>query len=119
MFVFSQELADADDDYSRDMANSIKRAIERLATCPRDGTVDADLVADICQKVYTSVADGASPAQKCLKFLTTFMPHLLWAGRDRAHAARISTSQPLVKEKFFQEWYDDIFDSRHALVPTI
>ena len=115
----SKELADADDDYSRDMANSIKRAIERLATCPRDGTVDADLVADICQKVYTSVADGASPAQKCLKFLTTFMPHLLWAGRDRAHAARISTSQPLVKEKFFQEWYDDIFDSKHALVPTI
>lgn len=44
---------------------------------------------------------------------------MLWAGRDRAHAARISTSEPLVREQHFKEWYDDIFAAQHALVPTI
>ena len=115
----SKRLSDTDEDYSRDMANSVLRAIERLAACPHTGAVDAELVKDICRKVFAGVSDGAPAAQKALKFMTAFMPHMLWVGRDRAHAARIATSQPLVKEKLFKEWYEDIFDSKTALVPSI
>ena len=115
----SKQLSDIDEDYSRDMANSVLRAIERLAKCPRTGVVDAELVKDICRKVCAGVSDGAPSAQKALTFMTAFMPRMLWVGRDRAHAARIATSQPLVKEKLFKEWYEDIFDSKDALVPII
>ena len=115
----SKQLSDTDEDYSRDMATSVLRAIERLAACPRTGAVDAELVKDICRKVCAGVSDGAAAAQKALTFMTAFLPHMLWVGRDRAHAARIATSQPLVKEKLFKEWYEDIFDSKTSLVPSI
>lgn len=32
---------------------------------------------------------------------------------------RIATSQPLVADAAFKKWWDDVFDSRHALVPDI
>ena len=118
---FSEKhLEDADEDYSRDMGNSIIRAIERVVTDPHTNSVDNELVDHICSVVYLGVADGAICAQKCLKFLAVGrMPNMLWVGRDRAHAARIATSGPLVKEATFGAWFDDVFDQRHALVPDI
>ena len=67
-----------------------------------------------------AVADGAAAAQKCLKFLAAGrMPNLLWVGRDRAHAVRIATSGPLLREAHFKSWWDDTFGDKHALVPDI
>ena len=118
---FSEKhLEDADEDYSKAMADSIIRGIERLATCPRTHTVDAEFVDKVCAIVFIAVSDGAAAAQKCLKFLATGrMQHMYWVGRDRAHAARIATSGPLWKEQKFGEWFGDVFSRRHALVPDI
>ena len=115
-----KHLEDADEDYSRDMAKSVIRAIERVVTSPHTGAVDRELVTHICSVVYIGVADGGAPAQKCLRFLAAdHMPNMLWVARDRAHAARIATAGPLTCEKTFGAWFHDVFDSRHALVPDI
>ena len=118
---FSQkQLSDLDDDYSRAMADSVVRAFERIATSPSTGTIDTDLVNQMCATVRIAVADGAISAQKCIKFLATGpMRNLLRAGRDRAHAMRIATSGPLLAETTFKAWWDDVFNDRHALVPDI
>ena len=118
---FSEKsLADCDEDYSREMAQSIVRAIEQIAQCPRSGERDAALVDRICQRVRVGVSDGAAAAQKCLKFLASgSMPNMLWVGRDRAHTFRIATTGPMLREKTFKAWWADTFGDRHALVPDI
>jgi len=109
-----KELKDVDEDYSRAMATSVVRLIEKLC----DG--NAAKAKAICDKVVIAVTDGGAPAQKALKFLAAgSMPNLLWAGRDRAHAIRIATGGALTAEQHFKEWWDDVFDARHALVPDI
>jgi hypothetical protein len=109
-------LSDADGDHSRAMATSVVRCFQRLATNPINGEVDDRFVDDACKKVRIGLADGGASAQKCLRFLAANeMPNLLWCGRDRAHAVRISTSGPLLAEKTFRSWWDDVFGNRHAL----
>ena len=116
----TKTLSDTDEDYSKAMADSIVRAIERIMQCPRTGMADKSEVDAICKNIRMGVADGAASAQKCLKFLAVGpMPNLLHAGRDRAHALRIATSGPLLREDTFKAWWDDIFGDRHALVPDI
>ena len=116
----SKELAHADEDYSRDMSESVVRGFRRIAQCPRLCVADPAVVEAICKNVRIAVADGGSAAQKCLKFLAAHhMPNIRWCGRDRAHALRIATSGPLLQEKLFKDWWDDIFNNRHALVPDI
>ena len=39
--------------------------------------------------------------------------------RDQAHKIRIATRDPLVREDAFNQWYADVFDNKHALVPDI
>ena len=113
-------LYDVDEDYSRAMANSIVGGFRRIAESPSTNMVDAAVVDRMRKAVRIAVADGASSAQKCIKFLATGpLPNLLWAGRDRAHAARISTSGPLLAEDTFKAWWDDVFNDRFALVPSI
>ncbi len=115
-----KELSHSDEDYSKEMANSIIRGIQSIAQCPRTGQVDNTLVTDICRRVRIAVADGCACAQKCCRYLAVnHMPNLLWCGRDRAHALRIATSQPLLKEDKFKAWWDDTFCSKFALVPAI
>ena len=119
--AFSEkELADCDEDYSEAMAHSIVRAIRRICTCARTDKVDEALVTQICHRVRMAVADGHVCAQKCLRFLATGpMPNLLWCGRDRAHAMRISTTGALLEEQTFKAWWTDTFGGREALVPPI
>ena len=95
-------LSDVDEDYSKAMAASVVGGFRRIAESPVTGMVDGAIVGRMCMTVRMAVADGASPAQKAMKFLATGpMPNLLWAGRDRAHTARISTSGPLLAEDTF------------------
>ena len=109
-----KELRDVDEDYSREMAASVVRAIERL--CGGNGAA----ATGICEKVVIGVADGGAPAQKCLKFLATgAMKNMLWAGRDRAHALRIATAGALTAEDHFRAWWEDVFNKQHALIPDI
>ena len=115
-----KELSDVDDDYSKAMATSVVTSLRRIAETPATGMADAGLVDRMCAAVRIGVADGASPAQKCLRFLAAGpFRNMLWAGRDRAHMVRISTSGPLLAEATFKAWWDDVFNERHALVPDI
>jgi hypothetical protein len=116
----NKALADVDEDYSEEMSKSVMRGIERIATCPLTKRVDTELVKHVCESVRMAVADGCASAQKCLRFLAVnHMPNLLWCGRDRAHALRIATSGPLLKETLFKAWWDDTFNDRNAMVPDI
>ena len=116
----SKNLADLDDDYSKAMADSVVLAVQRLTLDPETGLHDQELTDSICRKVRAGVADGAACAQKALKFLATGpMPNMLCLGRDWAHAISIATKGALQAEDDFREWWDDVFNARHALVPDI
>ena len=98
-------LSQVDEDYSREMSESVLRGFRRVAQCPRRCVTDPTLVEDICKKVRIAIADGRSSVQKCLKFLAAHhMPHIRWCGRDRAHALCIATIGPLLQEKQFKAW---------------
>ena len=115
----SKTLEGISDDYSRRMSESVLRAIDRICT-GGDNLVDQSSVDAIRAKVRIGVADGAAPVQKCLRFLAAgSCPNMLALVRDCAHKARNSTRDPLIHHDGFAAWYDDVFDSRHALVPDI
>ena len=98
-----KELKDTDEDYSREMAASVVRAVERICQSENLGP-DSAKVKHILDKVVVAVADRHAPAQKCLGFLATgSMPNIKWCGRDRAHALRIATAGPLSAEPHFKE----------------
>ena len=116
----SKTLTDLDDDYSQAMAASVVLAIERLTISPETGHHDEGLTEHICRKVRVGVSDGAAAAQKALKFLATGrMPNMLCLGRDWAHAVSVATKGALLGDDGFREWWSDVFDQRHALVPDI
>ena len=115
----SKTLEDTDDDYSKKMADSIALGFRRVAT-DFDGRCDEDAAKWMMLKVRIGIADGAASAQKCLRFLACGpMPNMLVIGRDFAHAARIATRDPLLAVGGFESWWQDVFDSQFALVPTI
>ena len=115
-----KQLQDGDEDYSREMAASIIRCIERVLKCPDTNLTSAQRVKDICSKVVIGVADGGPSVQKCLRFLAVGeMKNMLWVGRDRAHAVRIATSGPLLAEDRFRAWWHDAFEDKYALLPSI
>ena len=116
----SKTLADLDDDYSQAMARSVALAIQRLTISPETDQHDERLTAAICRKVRVGVSDGAAAAQKALRFLATGqMPNMLCLGRDWAHAVSVATKGALLADDDFREWWSDVFDARHALVPDI
>ena len=115
----SRSLEDLEDDYSRAMAESVRRVLRRYA-CDDDGNVDEALLKAIFLKVRVGLADGGAAVQKCLKFLASSdMPNMLLILRDLAHMVRNSTRDPLLAEPTFAEWWDDLFGARHALVPDM
>ena len=115
----SRSLEDLEEDYSRAMAESVRRVLRRYAR-DDDGNVDEALLKAIFLKVRVGLADGGAAVQKCLKFLATSdMPNMLLILRDLAHMVRNSTRDPLLAEPTFAEWWDDLFGARHALVPDM
>lgn len=116
----SRRIEDLDDDYSKAMADSVVRAMRRLTISPDTGMHDPDLVDALCRKVRVGVTDGATSAQKALRFLAVGpMPNMLCVARDNAHAVSIATKGALLADNTFKEWWDDVFNERHALVPDI
>ena len=107
------------DDYSRQVAVSVLRAVDTLCT-DIDGDTDVHASNAIKMKVRIGTADGGSKEQKCLAFLAACgTPNMLAAVRDPAHQIRRSTQDALTSETTFQAWYDDVFGAKHALVPDI
>ena len=116
----SKTLADLDGDYSKAMATSVVLAVQRLTISPETGLHDEKLTGVICRKVRVGVSDGAAAAQKALRFLATGpMPNMLCLGRDWAHAVSVATKGALLADDDFREWWNDVFNERHALVPDI
>lgn len=115
----SRTVGDLDDDHSQAMAESVVLALRRVAHVPGVG-VDEAFFESVKLKVHIGLADGGAPVQKCLRFLaTSSMPNMRLVSRDRAHAARISTQDPLLAEPTFGAWWNDTFGDKHALVPDM
>ena len=115
----TKTVSDFDEDYSREIARSVIRCLERVGTVPGTG-LDKRWLEAILQKVRIGLADGGSTVQKALRFLASGMtPRMLLTIRDRAHIARNSTRDPLMCQELFSAWYSDLFGSRHALVPDL
>ncbi|CAE7284417.1 unnamed protein product [Symbiodinium sp. CCMP2592] len=111
-----------DDDYSEKIAESIKTAIERLAT-PLGSESDSDRDVRVIQSFYdkvTSVStDGAKSMRKCTLICESqVFKNLRFALPDRAHQIR-RASIPLTLEKRFRSFWDNVFSKRHALVPDL
>ena len=118
----SKTFDEVSDDYSRQMASSIIRAVDALCT-DINGVTDEHASNAIKKAVRIGTADGGAPAQKCLEFLAAGdTPNMLASVRDHAHKShkiRGSTRDALTSEQTFQAWYDDVFGGKHALVPDI
>ncbi len=113
------ELKDLDNDYGNEMKESIVRGLRRLAT-PMNGQCDEQLVATVLAKIHTFCADGASSVQKCGALLKAGpCPGITLILRDPAHAVRTSLQEPVKGHESFADFWESIFDSRHALVPDI
>ena len=111
-------IADLDDDYSERMRDSIVSAIEKVFCV--NGEVDATSAQTVFAKIHTFLGDGAASVQKCGALLRAGRcKNLALILRDPVHAMRTSLSDPLKKHGDFQSFWDDIFDSRHALVPDV
>ena len=101
------------------MVESVQRMLTRYAYVPGVG-VDEALLKAIFLKVHIGVADGGTCVQKCLRFLATgVMPNMRLIIRDRAHIIRNSTRDPLLADATFNEFWEDMFNSKHALVPDL
>ena len=115
----SKTFDDVSDDYSRQVASSVIRAVDTFCT-DINGATDEHASNAIKKKVRIGTADGGSKEQKCLEFLAASkMPNMLASVRDHAHKIRGSTREALTSEQTFQAWYDDVFGAKHALVPDI
>ena len=113
-----QAIEDFDQDKSRDMADSILRAID--AFCTVDGALDVSLRDHIVQNVRHFIADGGSSAQRAGRMLARGdFPNLVLVARDPAHTARITVRDPLRSAPRFAEIWGMLFDQQHALVPNI
>ena len=109
----SKTLEDLDSDYSRAMATLVVMAVQRLTISPETGLHDEKLTGVICRKVRIGVADGASAAQKALRFLATGpMPNMLCLGRDWAHAVSVATKGALLADDDLRVWWTDVFDKK-------
>ena len=111
----TQTLQDIDADYSDKMKESVLRAITNICT-PHAGTCDEELRDHVLKHIFTYTSDGGSAVLKCGKLLQTAMPNMRLILRDPAHAMRIATGQ---LANGFSEFWSDIFDNKHALVPDI
>jgi len=112
-------LRDTDDDYSKEMAASVVRSLERLATSLLGG-FDREFFHALLKKVRIGTADGGSSVQKCLRFLAAGQcPNMLLILRDPAHLIGHATKDPLLADARFGTWWDNVFGNRHALVPDI
>ena len=102
------------------MADSVVLAMQRLTVSPDTGVHDPALTTALCLKARIGVADGGVPVQKALRYLATGpMPNMLCVARDNAHAVSVATKGALLADNAFNEWWDDVFGDRHALVPDI
>ena len=113
-----EQISVLDADYSERMADSVIGAFTRLFTI--DGMVARAELAQVLAKVHTFLGDGASSLQKAGVLLRAGpLPSLNLLLRDPVHALRTSTTEPLKISANFQEFWEDIFNKRHALVPDI
>ena len=115
----SKTFDDVSDDYSRQVASSVIRAIDTVCT-DINGATDEHASNAIKKKVRIGTAGGGSAEQKCLEFLATSdTPNMLATVRDPAHKIRGIARDALTPDQTFQAWYDDVFGAKHALVPDI
>ncbi|CAE7796563.1 unnamed protein product [Symbiodinium sp. CCMP2456] len=107
-----------DDDYSVKLAESIKVAIERLAT-PLSSETDQSVIDAFYKKVTSVATDGAKSMRKAALIMESQMfPNMSFALPDRAHQIR-RASIPLTLENRFKAFWENVFSKRHALVPDL
>lgn len=109
----TSKLQDAEKDYCIKLAENIEEAIRSVC----DG--DEDLYLRIKGSLRGCMADGAPAMQRALRFLQEPFPQILLVGRDPAHTVRKSTAEAWQREHDFQKHYDDIWNTKASLVPTI
>ena len=115
----SMDLADLEKDHSDVMKESVLDAIRAFCT-PLGCAVDHELEKHILQRIYTYTADGGSTVQKCGMLLKAgLMPNISLLMRDTARTVCTSTEAPAKLRGRFGEFWSEIFDKRHALVPDI
>ena len=111
-------LNDVDRDHSEAMAKSVLHAIGQFCT-PLGQARDEDLFAHIRDSIATYTADGGSSVVKCGALLQAQLPGLRLLVRDTAHMLRSTCNDPLTHVEVFADFWSDIFDARHALLPDL
>ena len=110
-----------DEDYSARMAESVSKAIERLAT-PLGAEEPEEACVQAFRKGLCSLAtDGHKANAKCMRILQSSFVNLKVLMLDRAHEIR-RASLPVSLQETFQEYWNDIFGNvgvKHAVVPDL
>ena len=110
-----------DEDYSARMADSVSKAVEKLATPLDADEPDQDIVTAFCKAFVSVSADGHRANQKCMRILQSKFPGLRLLLLDRAHEIR-RAALPITLQQHFQCYFEDVFGSagkKHALVPDL
>ena len=112
------DLQALDEDYSERMRDSIVSSVQTLFGVFEGA--DQVSVRAVFSKVHTFLGDGAAPVQKCGALLrASHCRNIAVVLRDPVHALRTSTSEPLKRHGDFRNFWDEIFDRKHALVPDV
>ncbi|CAE7037643.1 unnamed protein product [Symbiodinium sp. CCMP2592] len=119
--VSAMDVRELDEDYSARVAESVSKAIERLATPLGSDEPNEACVAAFRSHLWTVASDGHRANGKCVAILQRSFVNVKVLFLDRAHQIR-RAALPVSLQQTFQEYWDDIFGSvgvKHALVPDL
>jgi hypothetical protein len=118
--------SDFEDDHAVSAVKQLDAFLTKFCTplgrglrSPQPLACDLDLKTHLLKTVTTISADGASKERRAVFLAAREMfPNLLIVIRDPAHAIRIASKALHCDDEFGKVW-NDLFDSRHALVPDL
>ena len=105
-------------DKSEAMADSVEEMLKRSCQDP-EGVLDNEALQHIRNAIFHFSSDQGTTAAKCGKVFAARLPNLVWLSYDPAHQVRIAHKDPLHAVPAFEEQWQRLFASRHALVPDI
>ncbi|CAE7408076.1 unnamed protein product, partial [Symbiodinium sp. CCMP2456] len=119
--VTNMDVRELDEDYSARMAESVSKAIQRLATPLGSSEPKEACVAAFRSNLWTVASDGRRASGKCVAILQRSFVSVRVLFLDRAHQIR-RASLPVSLQQTLQDYWNDIFGSvgvKHALVPDL
>ena len=115
---------DLEEDHAKANIQQLNNFLDEFCTplvkSPRPLARDDELKDHIVNHTRVLTADGCKAERRAFFFAcTSVFPYVILVLRDPAHALRIACRNPLHFDDLFGEVWQELFDSKNALVPNI